>query len=82
MISISNFIKAERQKLGYTQQNMADKLNVSYATYNQYENDPLSMKIKTFIKLCDIFGENFITIFFTDALYKVYKNGNSQEKRE
>ncbi len=76
MISISNIIKAERQKLGYTQQDMAYLLNVSYATYNQYENDPLSMKIRTFIKMCDIFGEQFRIIFFTSELYKMYSNEN------
>ena len=72
MLSISNEIKAGRLKLGYTQQDMACKLGVSYATYVKYENDPLSMEIRFFIRLCEILGEKFITIFFTQGLYNSY----------
>ena len=73
MISISNEIKAGRQKIGLTQQNMANKLNISLVTYIKYENNPLSMELRVFIKMCEILGEEFLNIFFTKELYKMYK---------
>ena len=73
MISISQEIKYSRNRLGLTQQDVAKMLNVSYATYNQYENNPLSMELGKFIRLCEILKNNLLENFFTTELYKMYK---------
>lgn len=80
MKSISNEIKYSRNRLGLTQQDVAKKLNVSYATYNQYENNPLSMELGKFIRLCEILQNNLLEIFFTHELYKMYKNNINQKE--
>lgn len=50
---ISNNLKSYRIRLGYTQEQMAKKLNVSRNTYCDYEVNPQKLRIET---LQDIAG--------------------------
>lgn len=54
-LQISRNIKAQRNKKGYTQQDVADILKVSKATYLDIENKPLKRAIGELMKLADIF---------------------------
>lgn len=48
-------LKKLRNNAGYTQKEMAQKLNVSQGTYSQYENNILEPNIDTLIRLANIF---------------------------
>lgn len=71
-MKLKNEIKMYRHRYGYTQQNVADLLGVSVLTYQKYENNPYSMSLQMFIKLCEIFDKDIATIFFTQELYNLY----------
>lgn len=45
-----------RVSAGYTQQELADKIGVSRATVNAWENGKTSMKMAYFIAFCKVTG--------------------------
>lgn len=49
-------IKALRQKNQFTQKEVADKLNITRSTYNNYENESNEPSINTLIKLADFYN--------------------------
>ena len=51
---VTNNMKSQRNKFGYTQEKMADLLGVSRATYCDYEVNPQTVKIGTFKKMADL----------------------------
>lgn len=56
----SEFVKKIRKQLNYTQKELADALDVSYATVNRWENkqvSPSKLAINRFLDFCD---NNFI----------------------
>ncbi|RDU21913.1 helix-turn-helix transcriptional regulator [Anaerosacchariphilus polymeriproducens] len=58
----SEFVKKVRKDLNLTQKQLADELEVSYATINRWENShvlPSKLAIKSFIDFCE---NNFIDI--------------------
>ena len=58
----SDFVKKVRKQLNYTQQELADALDVSYATVNRWENNqvlPSKLAVKSFLDFCE---NNFIDI--------------------
>ncbi len=55
-------VKEVRRKLNYTQKDLADALDVSYATVNRWENNqslPSKLAIKSFRDFCE---NNFINL--------------------
>lgn len=54
------FVKKVRKQLNLTQKELAEALNVSYATVNRWENSqviPSKLAIKSFLDFCE---NNFI----------------------
>lgn len=54
------FVKKVRKQLNYTQKELADALDVSYATVNRWENNqalPSKLAVKSFRDFCE---NNFI----------------------
>lgn len=60
---IKNNIKSLRVKKGLTQEDVAYLMGISRATYNDYETNPLNVKIDTYNKMADIFDCNLIDFF-------------------
>lgn len=57
-----DFVKKVRKQLNYTQKELADALDVSYATVNRWENSqvlPSKLAVKSFLDFCE---NNFIDI--------------------
>jgi DNA-binding XRE family transcriptional regulator len=63
---IKNNIKSLRVKKGLTQEDVAYLMGISRATYNDYETNPLNVKIDTYNKMADIFDCNLVD-FFIDS---------------
>ena len=56
----SEFVKNVRKQLNYTQKEVAEALDVSYATVNRWENKqalPSKLAVKSFLDFCE---NNFI----------------------
>lgn len=51
-----NRIKELRIKKGWTQTDLADKLNTGKNTISRYETEQRQLDTETLFKLCDIFG--------------------------
>lgn len=60
---ISNNIKSYRIRMGFTQEQMAEKLDISRITYCDYEVNVQKTKIETLQKMADILQCN-LTDFF------------------
>lgn len=61
-VEFSKVVKKVRTKLGMSQQQLADALNVSFATINRWENGhvvPSNLAQKSFFDFCE---NNFIDI--------------------
>lgn len=48
-------LRAIRMQLGFTQQNMADKLNISLNAYQKYEQSERSPSLDCLVSIADIF---------------------------
>lgn len=48
-------LRAIRMQLGFTQQNMADKLNISLNAYQKYEQGERSPSLDCLVLIADIF---------------------------
>lgn len=51
-----NRIKALRQQMGWTQDDLAAKLNTKRQTVGHYETGIRGLDVETICRLCDIFG--------------------------
>ncbi len=54
-MTIAERLKAERKKHGYTQQQVADALNMARGAYAQYETGKNLPPIDNMIKLADLY---------------------------
>ena len=52
---ISYNLRSHRAKNGYTQDKVAELLNVSRTTYNDYEVNPQKVKVETYMKIAELF---------------------------
>lgn len=68
-------IKGARARLGFTQRNMADKLNLSVATYNQKENGRVQFTDGEKVYIGEILGLSMeqINNFLYDGLLPLGK---------
>ncbi len=60
---LSQTLKKLRENCGYTQQQVADALNLERSTYTYYETGKTTPDINTIIKLSKIFNVSYIDIF-------------------
>lgn len=60
-------LKSARKKYGYTQQNVADILNIKRATYAKYENGQAVPPIAVLIRLATMYGVNVDYLSGRDA---------------
>ena len=56
-------LKKLRENCGYTQQQVADALNLERSTYTYYETGKTTPDINTIVKLARIFNVSYIDIF-------------------
>ena len=60
-------IKKFRQKSGYTQQQVANLLNIERSTYSYYESGKTVPDIKTLSKIAEIFNEPIVNFLEEEA---------------
>lgn len=70
---ISNNLKSYRARMGYSQDQIADLLNISRATYCDYEVNPQKVKIETYVKIADILNCKLSDFF-------VHNNATNSDK--
>lgn len=74
----NKFVRNVRKQLKYTQKELADAIDVSYATVNRWENSksiPSKLAVKSFMDFCE---NNFLDIseleiWFIDSITINYK---------
>lgn len=49
-------IRDTREDRDYTQKQIAEYLNITQATYSEYENGKINMPIEAFIKLAELYN--------------------------
>ena len=64
LIQISSRIKLRRKALGYTQEEIAEKLELSHSHYSKIENAISSPSLDTLIKISKILGISLDSIVF------------------
>ena len=57
-------LKAARVNAGYTQQEVAEQLNVAISTVRNWENDVTTPKLSLFVQLCKLYQIPMDVIFF------------------
>ena len=62
---LSDYIKLLRFKAKLSQEEVADKLDVSRNTYNNWENNPIQLNLETLDKIGIVLNSD-IFIFFTE----------------
>lgn len=73
-------LKSTRKKYGYTQQNVADILDIKRATYAKYENGQAIPPIEVFIRLAIMYGVNVDYLSGKDAYVKNIMADSSDEE--
>lgn len=63
-------LKTARKKYGYTQQNVADILNMKRATYAKYENGQAVPPADVFVRLATMYGIHVDYLIGRDAYAK------------
>lgn len=76
---ISNNIRAERNRKGLTQEEVAKKLSVSTRTYILYETNEVIPKASTLLNLAEIFGCNISDFYAPEKSTKSEFNSTNQE---
>lgn len=67
----------ERIAKGYSQKEMAEKLNLPYSTYNEYETGKKSIPLEVALKIADIIQKP-IELLFLPVRFTIYE----QNKKE
>lgn len=65
-----NFMKSYRVRAGLSQEQAAEILGVSRNTLVYYEQNPYSMSLEAWIKMCEAYGEEFSVNFIAQKLYE------------
>jgi transcriptional regulator with XRE-family HTH domain len=78
-MEIGKKIKSLRVESGFTQQDMAAKLNVSDNTYRNIENDKISPSINTLEMIADILKKPFTSLVVENKT-SIIKNNEKQVK--
>ena len=64
LIQLSSRIKSRRKSLGYTQEEIAEKLMLSHSHYSKIENAISSPSLDTLIKISKILGISLDSLVF------------------
>lgn len=67
------WLKKQRQQLGYTQESFAKKIGIAKTTYSSYEQGYRTPSITTAKKMADILNVPW-TIFFDKEVLETYAN--------
>lgn len=70
----ANIIKSIRNKHGLSQEELAEKLNITRQSYNKLENNPTKASLDKVYAIFDILNENI-----DDFLYALKQDYMSQE---
>ncbi|MCB4304784.1 helix-turn-helix transcriptional regulator [Clostridioides difficile] len=79
-VKLGDKLKSIRNKLGLTQAEMADKLNLKRSTYANYESNKREPNSETLNQICDILGISFLDIF--SETIKNFSFMNDEDKQE
>ena len=61
-------IRKHRERKGFSQDNMANVLNISQASYARLENEDTKITVERLYKIADILEKNIVDFFDTDKL--------------
>lgn len=64
LVQLSSRIKDRRKTLGYTQEELAEKINLSHSHYSKIENSISSPSLDTLIKISKVLGMSLDSIVF------------------
>ena len=67
---ISNNIKAQRIRMGYTQEEIAELLDVTRVTYCDYEVNPQKVKVETLQQIADLLSCKLVDFFIETNVTK------------
>ena len=70
--NLSDYIKLLRFKSKLSQEEVAEKLDISRNTYNNWENNPIQLNLETLDKIGIVLNSD-IFIFFTEYVAKSNK---------
>ena len=65
-----NLMKSFRVRAGFSQEQAAEKLGIARNTLVYYEQYPYSMSIDAFVKMQELYGEEFTNVYMAQKLYK------------
>ena len=68
MKKMAEKLRLLRQEKGFSQQYVADILNVSIATISRLENNPEDMKLRHFISLAQLYKVDLCKLFSNDEI--------------
>ena len=80
MLSIT--LKKLRENCGYTQQQIAEALNIDRSTYAYYESGKTTPDINTIIKLSKIFNVPYTEIFENEENYTISSVSDVQSEED
>ena len=72
---ISGKLKGIRVELGYTQEEIAEKIGVHRETFRKYENEPSILEVGQLLKILEVY--NIDTTYFFNSIY-----GKTPKERE
>lgn len=86
-LKIGSKMKEYRINAGISQRNMAEKLNLSYSTYSNYENNYREPKLEVIKDFCILLDLDIIDLIDSDGLHPIdylsiiskYDNCSNQE---
>ena len=76
---IAKTLKKLRQNIGYTQQQVADALNIERSTYTYYETGKTMPDVNNIIKLAKIFNVPYSEILENGENSKIWLNDYARE---
>ena len=68
-VQIGENLKSLRKSMGLTQQQVADKLNISRVNYTRYETNASNPDFQTLVALADIYDVSLDLIFGRKGYY-------------
>ena len=75
-------IKTYRQKKGYTQEEVANRLHVTRQTISKWENNVCLPDLENFQRICKLYKVDFNTILSKDEGKIIYNIDKSEKEEE
>lgn len=67
---VGQTLREAREEAGYTQQDMANQLGISRATYIRIEQRPEAATVMQAKRICELLSKNYERIFFGSSASK------------